>query len=193
MRRIAVVATFVAAVAAGTLAACGSSQVQPSSPLPTQSATTAPSAQSTPDGAVWQWALGRNAWTDPALRRFTGSLGVHSTDANDFADGVKLGIDTSGQVVSVTLFNDQSYLPDADQPNTFHAFQGPLPGNLSWRDTASDLGAVYGAANQAGGYGSDITFTTTTDDGYRLTVAFQARHQADLPTSVMDYVMVTKA
>lgn len=145
-------------------------------------------------GEIWQWALGRDAWTDKDLQTYTRDLGrTWDTDVNVQSEGFKLSLDSSGTVIAVTLFNDEAALGYPGTSTDFLAYKGQLPGGLSWSDTATTLGAEYGAPNQSGGYGLDITFTTVTRDGYRLEIAFTARHQGDLPGSPIHCVTVRRA
>jgi hypothetical protein len=99
---------------AGTTA-CGGTLEPPfpdiSTTTPDISTTTPAPEPATPSGEVWQWALGRNVWTDPDLQQYTQSLGdTHDTDVNVQSEGFQLTADSSGTVVAVTLFNDETAL-----------------------------------------------------------------------------------
>lgn len=153
------------AVALALLAGCGGSSptadVTTSTPEVTTSTpkvtTTAPSPATA--GEVWQWAHGRNVWTDPSLKPYATGLGKSGdTDVNVRSKGFQLTTDSSGVVVAVTLFNDESALGYPGSSSNFSAYRGALPLGLSWTSTAAHEGWVYGAPNQGGGYGTDITF-----------------------------------
>ncbi|HET9170392.1 MAG TPA: hypothetical protein VFN97_13195 [Actinospica sp.] len=186
----------------GAASACGTATStthsgEPGSPSTTAPSTTAPSApgSETPKsaGEIWQWALGRNVWADSSLRPYSGSLGTTSdTDLNVQSQGFKLSFDSSGTVTEVTLFNDETAIGLPSSSSSFTAYRGSLPAGLSWQDTASTLGEQYGAQNQTGGYGTDITFTHVTGDGYEVQIAFAARHASDLPNSPIHYIAVSR-
>lgn len=147
---------------------------------------------STPEGEIWQWALGRNIWTDDALRPYSANVGREwSTDIDRLEDGFKLSFDSAGVVTMVTLFNDETALGVPGTGN-YSAYRGELPEGLTWAATSTELGAEYGAANQRGGYGSDIVFTYQSEGGYLFDVGFAARHASDLPGSPIHFIQVRR-
>lgn len=146
----------------------------------------------TPRAEIWQWALGRNVWTDPGLRGYTADLGRSDTDVNVLSQGFQLTLDASGVVVAVTLYNDETMLGLPASQTAFRAYRGTLPAGLSWAATAASVQARYGAANQSGGFGTDITFSYRTTDGYLLELAFAARHESDLPSSPIHCITVRR-
>lgn len=198
MKKVNVIGVIAAAiVGTGVLAACGTSgPLNP--PQPTSSSSTAP-ASSSPQppaatGEIWQWALGKNVWSDPALQPYTRDLGRTSdTDVNVQSQGFQLTPDASGAVYSVTVYNDETALGMPYVETNFNAYRGKLPMGLTWNDTASDVSRMYGTGNQAGGYGTSITFTYLTKDEYRVEVGFMALHDQDLPGSPIHFIRVSRA
>lgn len=184
MKKISAIAAIVAAILiSGILTACAS----PSQPRPH------PQPPAPPAGEVWQWALGRNVWDDSALQPYTHDLGRTSdTDVNVQAQGFQLTPDSSGNVYSVTVYNDETALGFPGTDTNFSAYRGALPLGLTWADTASDVIAKYGTGNQAGGYGTPITFTYVTNDGYRVEVGLLAAHESDIPGSPLHYITVSR-
>jgi hypothetical protein len=147
---------------------------------------------SAPEGEVWQWALGRNIWTDEALQQYSSNVGRElSTDIDRLEDGFKLTFDSSGVVTMVTVFNDETAIGLPGTGN-YSAYRGALPGGLSWDATAADLGAEYGTTNQTGGNGTDIVFAYQSEDGYLFDVGFAARHARDLPGSPIHFIQVRR-
>lgn len=208
MRKItAIGAAAAAALTMGMLAACGAaaSQPPPSASAQGQASATSPAPATNPapatgtesataTGEIWQWALGRDVWSDPALQPYTHNLGrTMDTDANVQSRGFQLTPDSSGTVTSVTLYNDENDLGYPGSETNFSAYQGSLPLELSWDDTATEVSQTLGSGSRSGGYGTDITFTYVTDDGYRVEVGFAARHDADLPDSPIHYIRVSQA
>ncbi|GAA2100042.1 hypothetical protein GCM10009841_14390 [Microlunatus panaciterrae] len=107
-------------------------------------------------------------------------------------EGFQLTLDASGTVIAVTLYNDENAIGLPSSDASFSAYQGTLPADLTWTDTASSIGATYGAANQSGGFGTEIIFTYTTSDNYRLELAFAARHERDLPNAPIHTIRVSQ-
>lgn len=196
MSALAVVALI--AGITGILLTTGGEHPKPDNPTPAVVGPTyVNSTEATvPNGEIWEWALGRNLWTDPGLVAYAKQLGTDwgdpGTDANVHSRGFQLTADSSGTVVAVTLYNDETALGYPGGDTNFSAYQGSLPMGLSWTMTASDLGVGYGAENQTGGYGTDIAFTYSTPDGDQLKVSFVARHEPDLPGSLIHSITVTR-
>ena len=143
-------------------------------------------------GEIWQWALGRNVWEDPQLQRYSRQLGSsEETDVMVQSQGFSLTPDGSGVVTAVTLFNDETALGLPVSESSFSAYKGRLPMGLTWGTTARQMGAVYGASNQSGGFGTSITFMYVSD-GYSLQVGFAARHERDLPQSPIHSIVVRR-
>jgi hypothetical protein len=145
-------------------------------------------------GEIWQWALGRNLWTDPALEQYSRQLGLYwgqSTDAEAQSQGFELTADSTGTVTSVTLYNDETDLGFPQSSTSYQAYQGRLPGGLTWDDTGSTVGAEYGTQSM-GGYGSglELAFDYKTDDGHPLTITFNASTKAELPDAPMHSIMI---
>lgn len=205
MRRSIVLAAVAALFVVVFSGACGSSSgggiYDPPTNYPTATDTTSEAtptpeqADTTPAtiGEIWQWAIGRNVWDDDNLYKYTHELGRSSTDVNVQSEGFQLTLDGSGTVTAVTLYNDETALGFPASSSNFYAYKGVLPSGLSWRTTPEDIGAAYGAANQSGGFGTEITFAFRTSDGYRLEVGFNARHESDLPGSLVHSITVTRA
>jgi hypothetical protein len=135
-------------------------------------------------GPIWQWAIGRNI-TDPQLRPFIAQAG------RMYSMGVYLNIE--GQLVThVVLYNDERTLGYGTSSNTYSAYQGPLPGGLTWADTPSVVLRKLGTPDRqyTEGYGVEAFFTYFNKGGYSLEVTFVARHKQDLPTSPMHCITV---
>jgi hypothetical protein len=143
------------------------------------------------EGEIWQWAIGRNLWDDPALQQYARDLGTswEHTDAHVQSQGFALTADGSGVVTAVTLFNDETALGLPVSETSYRAYQGRLPLGITWRTTADDLISMFGPANQSGGYGTSITFSYR-QAGHVLEVAFAARHERDLPGSRIHSIVV---
>lgn len=152
------------------------------------------SSEAKPTGEIWQWALGRDVFTDENLKQYSQSLGTTGhTDVDVQSEGFKLTV-TSGIVTAVTLYNDETALGYPGSSSNFTAYRGQLPLNLTWQSTAGSMGVQYGASNQSGGFGTDITFSYTTTDGYDVVVGFVARHQQDFtPETPIHYITVRKS
>lgn len=222
MRKLVLVGTPVAAVLAiGLLGACDPSPGPPR-PSPTVSTDTAsptpdptttapeptpeppsPTPEPTPEpttdepvatGEIWQWALGRNVWSDPDLQPYTQTLGrTWDTDVDVQSLGFQLTPDASGAVVAVTVYNDENALGYPGSETSFAAYRGTLPLGLTWAHTATDVEQLLGSDNRTGGWGTDITYAYTTTDGLRVEVGFVARHDGDLPGSPIHFVRVSPA
>lgn len=194
---VVLAAVAVVAGGVGVVLTTGGGGPGPDNPTPSIASPTSSGTpdSSVPDGEIWQWALGRNLWTDPGLEAYAKDLGTDwsdpGTDANAHSQGFQLTADSTGTVTAVTLYNDESALGYPGADSNFSAYQGALPMGLTWNDTAADLGAIYGAQNQSGGYGTDIVFAYRTSDGHRIEVSFVARHEQDLPGSVIHSITVT--
>jgi hypothetical protein len=145
-------------------------------------------------GEVWQWALGRDVWSDPALAPYTGDLGTDwadpDTDVHVQSEGFTLTPDASGTVVAVTVYNDETALGFPPSSSSFSAYRGALPGGLTWSDTASDLGVEYGAPEVSGGWGTSIVLSASTQDGHPLAITFLATHADDLPGSPIHSITI---
>ncbi|TCC20573.1 hypothetical protein [Kribbella sindirgiensis] len=194
---VALAAVALLAVFVGAALTVGGDGPRPG-PTPT---TVGPTYSHSPDpavpsGEIWQWALGRNLWTDPGLAAYAEDLGTDwgdpGTDANVHSRGFQLTADSSGTVTAVTLYNDESALGYPAGETSFSAYQGSLPMGLTWNTTATDLGVVYGAANQTGGYGTEIAFTYVTPGGEQVRLSFAARHERDLPGSPIHSITVSR-
>jgi hypothetical protein len=162
----------------------------------------APVATAAPPGDIWEWALGRDLWTDPDLEQYLhpimqcGSGGECPGWAQSLDDGWKANPGVDGNVVSVELFNDETVLGTPDNPNVAvssggglkHPYNGKLPLEKTWSTTAKDMGVVYGARNMIFGRNAyleaPVTFQYFTDDGrYKLWFEFYAMTAQDLPNA----------
>lgn len=151
-----------------------------------------PPPTSVTTGEIWEWAIGRNVWTDPALEPYAREVGTDDgTDIDVQSEGFKLTLDSTGTVVvSVTVFNDENALGLPGMETNFSPYRGELPLGLTWADTATSLLSAHPAYSAAsGGYGTSITFTYVVE-GYRFDVALQARHESDVPGSALHYIVV---
>ncbi|OJV58590.1 MAG: hypothetical protein BGO38_14275 [Cellulomonas sp. 73-145] len=167
----------------------------PEPPLPTPEPTPEPTTE-TPvaAGEIWQWALGRNVWSDPDLQPYTQTLGrTWDTDVNVQSLGFQLTPDAAGAVVAVTVYNDENALGYPGTETNFAAYRGTLPLGLTWAHTATDVEQLLGSDQRTGGWGTDITYSYTTTDGFRVEVGFVARHDTDLPGSPIHFVRVSPA
>lgn len=194
MKARKVLAAAVSAVLmAAALAGCGSDTNGTNGsagPLVPQQSQDVPQ----PSGEIWQLALGRDAFEDPYLQRYTSGLGRSSkTDVYQHAEGFVLDLDAEGVVEAVVLYNDETQLGWGGSSTAFRAYQGRLPGGLTWADTPATLGAAYGDDNQSGGWGTEITFSYHTDDGYDLVVSTTAGHESELAGARIHSITVTRS
>jgi hypothetical protein len=170
-----------------------------------QSATSPDSAQEgpredtpSPDGEVWEWAPGRNGFTDPYLNRYMSMMFEQwdkrnwNTDVYVHAQGFMLNIDGEGVVQEVVLYYDEVELGLPESDTSMHTYQGRLPGGLTWDDTPATLGAHFGDSNQAGGM-FGITFSYRTNDGYDFVVTTTAEDESELPTARIAFITVTRS
>ncbi|MBN9621321.1 MAG: hypothetical protein J0H43_16590, partial [Actinobacteria bacterium] len=96
-------------------------------------------------GEIWQWALGRNVWSDPDLQPYTQTLGrTWDTDVNVQSLGFQLTPDAAGAVVAVTVYNDENALGYPGTETNFAAYRGTLPLGLTWAHTATDVEQLLG-------------------------------------------------
>jgi hypothetical protein len=210
-RRSAILMVAAAVLAWGGVTACGSAGSTGGSPPDTRYASgaaptdpvdgdadddggdEAATPADSPSGEIWQWAIGRNVWTDPYLRRYSAGLGRSSrTDVNVKSEGFQLTLDGSGAVAAVTLYNDETSLGFPASSSNFEAYRGGLPGDLSWDTTPEDIDASYGDPNRSGGFGTEIRFTYQAGAGYLIEVAFTARHERDLAGSSIHSITVRR-
>ncbi|BDB40783.1 MULTISPECIES: hypothetical protein [Mycobacterium] len=143
-----------------------------------------------PRTEIWQWAIGRNVFTDPALQQYSRLLGINrSTDVYVESKGFSMSCDGGGNVVSVTLYNDEVAVGwRRPGNNTFRAYRGALPARLTWNTRARDLHFVYGAPNMVAGFPPDriipIAFATrTTDHWFDLVLEFATGYAENLPSA----------
>jgi hypothetical protein len=171
--------------------------------------TPATVATAAPPGDIWEWALGRNIWTDPDLNQYfhptvqCGSEGQCPGWAQSLDDGWKANPGGDNNVVSVELFNDETALGTPNNPNIAntssgglkHAYKGRLPLGKTWSTTAKDMDAVYGARNMIFGRNAyleiPMTFEYFTDDGrYKFWFEFYAMTAQDLPNAFIHKIEV---
>jgi hypothetical protein len=148
-----------------------------------------------PHGEIWEWALGRNAWADPALAGLASSLG-RSSKSNILVHprGFELDLDGSGAVVAVVLYNDETALGLPASESSFLAYGGALPAGLSWRDSHDTVVARHGEGDLVvGGWGVEYTFRYETTDGVRVDVTYMAKHEDALAGSPIHTVTVRPA
>ena len=107
--------------------------------------------------------------------------------------GFQLAPDAPGTVTAVTVHNDENLLGYPGSETTFRAYRGTLPLGLSWDHTATDVDQLPGSDDRTGGWGTDITYSYITTDGYRVDVGFVARHDSDLPGSPIHFIRVSPA
>jgi hypothetical protein len=171
--------------------------------------TPAAVATAAPPGDIWEWALGRDLWTDPDLGQYLHPIVqcIHGEQCPGWAqsldDGWKANPGADGQVVSVELFNDETVLGTPNDPNISgsssvslkHAYKGKLPLEKTWSTTANDMGAAYGARNMIFGrneyVGIPMTFEYLTEDGrYKFWFEFYAMTAQDLPHALIHKIEV---
>lgn len=133
-------------------------------------------------------------WSDPALEPYARELGNDDgTDIDVQSEGFKLTLDSTGVVVSVTVFNDENAMNLPGVETNFSAYRGELPLGLSWADSATSLLTQHPDYTAvSGGYGTSITYTYFLD-GYRFDVALEARHESAIPGSALHYIVVGHA
>jgi hypothetical protein len=175
-----------AAFAVLPVAACGGTETPPAPPpAPTSTITpdgveppTEPPAP-VPAGEVWDYALALR-WDDPAISAYTQDYGRHAGDGDDptghvRSQGFALNLDSAGVVTSVTLFNDEAAL---GYGIGYQAYQGRLPLDLSWSDTADDVYARLGEPLKiTGGAGLDVGWWYRGTDGRTVLASFRAGDQ----------------
>jgi hypothetical protein len=161
-------------------------------------------AAAAPQGEIWEWALGREAFNDPDLAPYTRGLGATIggpcpydycppaytvTEAVVADKGFKLVPTGAEQVIgTVELYN---------KDNVFQPYPGRLPFGLTWDMTADQIGLVYNGPNMVPGSGNitPITFESLTPDGrYDVQVEFNVFwfHADQLPNSRMHKIAVSR-
>lgn len=161
----------------GTADASTTEHYVPPEPVPTTDPIPAPDDT----WEIWEWSLGRDAWNDPDLAPMSSELGLPSdTTVNDYANGYQLALDESGTVVAVVLYNDEVELGWPESETTFMDYPGSLPLDLTWYDTVDTVEEQLGVGTMAGGWGTEITYSYETTDGYVVEVSFAATHESDL-------------
>ncbi|MEU8517659.1 hypothetical protein AB0C76_39700 [Kitasatospora sp. NPDC048722] len=101
-----------------------------------------------PAGEVWEWALGRNVFTDPLFRPYLDDLtgsGIH-----EFSRGWEATVHSDGTVVAVNIYNDEASIGLGQSSTSYSAYTGRLPGGLLWSDTAAEAGQKLGAPAATG-------------------------------------------
>lgn len=191
-------AAVLAVLALGTsafVAGCSGGSPGPGVITPVEPTVTTRVIPPTPQGGVWEWALGRNAWEDAALAELAASLGRSSkTNLIDHENGFELDLDGAGGVIAVVLYNDEAALGYSPSETSFRAYGGNLPGGLSWHDTYDTVVAAYGPGqNQTGGWGAEYTFSYPTSDGRRVDVTYVAKHSSELSASRIHTITVRGA
>ena len=147
-----------------------------------------------PTGEIWQWALGRNAWQDPELKRLASKLGrTTNTNISAYADGFGLTLDAQGVVIAVVLMNDEVALGMEGSDTSFSAYGGRLPAGLFWTDSYDTVIARYGAGQLVvGGNGTEYTYAYRATTGQRIDVTYLARHAAALRAAPLHSVTVSR-
>lgn len=149
-----------------------------------------------PPSEIWQWALGRNVWTDPALQPYSRNLGMDSyhLEISVQSQGFRLIPDDVGNVSMVRLVNDEAKLGYNWGGTPFKAYQGQLPDGLSWNYTAGDLGVDCSAPGVSCLMGAEQQ-RYTRDGSYRLRIVFAVTSQNldQLPYAPMLSIDVTRA
>jgi len=152
-----------------------------------------PAEEPAAEGEIWEWALGRNIWTDPDLAAYGRNLGrTWDLEAHVQSQGFSLNPDSSGVIVSVTLYNDETALGLPVSSSSFSAYQGMLPGGLDWSMTADDLDLLDGEQQGGGIAGLYYQFAMETSDGYLLTVEIATAHADELPDAPMHSIEVRR-
>ena len=159
-------------------------------------------AAAAPPSDIWEWALGRDLWTDTDLAQYLHPIVQCSGErqcsgwAQSLDDGWKANPGMDGKVVSVELFNDETALGTPNNPDISgstsgglkSAYEGGLPLEKTWSTTANDMGAVYGARNMIFGRNAyfeiPMTFEYFTEDGrYKFWFEYYAMTAQDLPNA----------
>jgi hypothetical protein len=166
-------------------------------------------ATAAPPGDIWKWALGRDLWTDPDLEQYLHPIAQCAAGeqcagwAQSLDDGWKANPGADGLVVSVELFNDETALGTPNHPNIAgsssaglkQAYKGRLPLEKTWRTTANDMAAAYGAGNMVFGrneyMGIPATFEYLSEDArYKFWFEFYAMTAQDLPNALIHKIEV---
>jgi len=171
--------------------------------------TPAAVAAAAPPGEIWEWALGRDLWTDPDLAPYLHPIVQCAAGeqcpgwAQSVDDGWKANPGGDGRVVSVELYNDETVLETPNDPNISgpssrglkRAYKGKLPLEKTWSTTANDMGAAYGTRNMIFGrneyMGIPTTFEYLSEDGrYKFRFEFYAMTAQDLPNALIHKIEV---
>ena len=157
---------------------------------PPTSATSPPTSAPVPVGEVWEWALGRNLTTDTALAAYRDRL-TSDGRVPVQSKGFSLQVDGSGDVVAVTLFNDETALGFPGLESNYSTYKGRLPDGNAWSDTATSIAARYRITDFSGGFGIELTTTHASSVGrYHLEFGFMARYQRELVDSPLHWISV---
>jgi hypothetical protein len=183
-------------------------------PVPTTSApststapeptTSAPSTSTAPEPTppmpppverdVWEWAIGRSM-DDPTITPYLADLTDDDAVGGAMVKelGFELLIDSTGTVTRVMLVNDERRLGYTE--NTFAAYDGRLPGGLTWDMTTPDVIGTLGEPDTSytAGMGAEATLTYADVDGHQVVVSLAARHQSEIPTSLIHTITVSAA
>ncbi|HYN30275.1 MAG TPA: hypothetical protein VES95_10465 [Dermatophilaceae bacterium] len=161
-------------------------------PTPEPSPPPEPPRPTQEQGEVWEWAIGRSM-DDPAISPYLANL--MDDDAGGGAMVKELGFElllaSSGTVTGVMLVNDERSLGYSE--NTFAAYDGRLPGGLTWDMNTAEVLEALGEPDTSytEGYGAEATLTYADVDGHQVVVSLAARHQSDIPTSPIHTMTVT--
>jgi hypothetical protein len=156
---------------------------------PTDEPTDAPTDEPMLSGEIWEWVLGRSVWDDPALADLASTLGPTSDSIMMQPYGYQLDVDASGTIAAVLLFNDEVALGLPVSDSSFRAYDGALPGGLTWSDTYDTIVNRFGEGTLVtGGWGVSYTFAYETTNGYEIDVTYLANHEDELPGAPLHIV-----
>ena len=144
-----------------------------------------------PVGEIWQWALGRDLFTDPALQPYTSQLGTDAqTEVFVHEEGFELTGDEFGDVTAVTVFNDETMLGFPVSETSMSAYQGQLPAGITWADTAAGLDLATGGPGVVCIGGIECSWSFVDDEGHDVVVSFAARDPDDFANSRIHWIEV---
>lgn len=155
-------------------------------------------ASAAPRGEIWEWALGRNAFTDPDLAPYTQGLGrtatcdygscgsFTSTEVVELADGFKLIPGADSTIRTVELYTSDGQ---------FQAYPGRLPVGLDWGMTGADVAAMYGDSFNFvpdSTHFNPVAFRGVSGDGrYLIEIDFAVFNPAQVPGAPLHKIAVS--
>lgn len=161
-------------------------------------------ATAAPQGEIWEWALGRDAFNDPDIRQYTGALGATiggpcnytACPYPDFTVGEAVVANQGFVLVPTGPEQVIGAVELHRKDSVFQAYSGRLPFGLQWGMSGADVDAAYDGAFTFESYSGGLmplTFEGMSSDGrYRVELAFDAFFPANFPTAQLDKIIVSR-